>query len=186
MSTYRWNRRAFLKTALAGALLVLTERPLLASIPAPERYPDGRLTLLNTHNKERLTVTFRNANGDYDPSAINELNRVLRCHYTDEQAKMDLRVIEYLNYVDKELGGDNEIHIISGYRSPAYNSLLRKNGRHVARNSLHMKGMAIDFSLPHVGLEKIRRCALNLRYGGVGYYPGGGFVHIDSGSFRTW
>ena len=80
----------------------------------------------------------------------------------------------------------HEIHIISGYRSPTYNGDLRRGGHGVARHSLHMKGKAIDISVPGVGLDKLRRVALNLRYGGVGYYPGPGFVHIDSGNFRIW
>jgi uncharacterized protein YcbK (DUF882 family) len=89
--------------------------------------------------------------------------------------------------VDKRLGGGNEIHIISGFRSSRYNAMLRKEGHGgVARKSLHTKGKAIDIAIPGVDLRTLRTAALDLRYGGVGYYPGPGFVHIDSGSYRTW
>jgi uncharacterized protein YcbK (DUF882 family) len=181
-----WNRRTFLKASLAGTLLFLGRKPAFPKIIETTRPPEGRLSFYNTHNRERLTVSYRTPGGEYDPEALAAINQILRCHYTQEVAEMDVRVIEYLNRVDKELGGDNEIHIISGYRSPAYNGLLRREGRHVAKNSLHMKGRAIDIAIPHVGLDKVRRAALNLRCGGVGYYPGAGFVHVDSGAFRAW
>jgi uncharacterized protein YcbK (DUF882 family) len=99
---------------------------------------------------------------------------------------MDIKTIECLNLVDKKLGGRNEIHIISGYRSPTYNSLLVQNGRHVAKQSLHRVGKAIDIVIPGVPLVKVRHAAVALKLGGVGYYPGAGFVHIDSGKVRTW
>lgn len=110
----------------------------------------------------------------------------MRCRYTDQITIMDVNAIEYLNLVDKKLGGGNEIHIISGYRSPAFNSLLVQNGRHVARHSLHPHGKAIDIAIPGISLEKVRHTAVALQLGGVGYYPGAGFVHIDSGKIRTW
>jgi uncharacterized protein YcbK (DUF882 family) len=110
----------------------------------------------------------------------------MRCHYTNQITVMDINAIEYLNLVDKKLGGGHEIHIISGYRSPTYNSLLAQNGRHVARHSLHRVGQAIDIAIPGIPLDKIRHTAVALQLGGVGYYPGAGFVHIDSGKIRTW
>jgi len=148
--------------------------------------PEGRLSLYNTNNHERLTVTYRNKLGEYCHDALHSLNWILRCHITNETRPMDLRVLEYLNRLDNSLGGGHEIHIISGYRSPAYNRHLRGTSHGVAKNSFHMKGMAIDLQIPGVGLDKIRRTALALAAGGVGYYPHHGFVHIDSGNCRTW
>lgn len=180
------NRRSFLKAGLACTMLLLGGQEALGRVSFPNTLPEGRLSLFNTHNRERLTITYRNMAGEYDPEAIKALNWILRCPYTNQATSMDIRTIEYLNTVDKELGGDHEIHIISGFRSPAYNSMLRGKGRGVARHSLHLQGKALDIQVPGVGLDKLRRTALNLRYGGVGYYPGAGFVHIDSGNFRTW
>ncbi|MCM2359284.1 MAG: DUF882 domain-containing protein [Geobacteraceae bacterium] len=181
-----WSRRLFLKASMAGAFLLAGSRPAFAKAASDIRLPEGKISIYNTHSQERLTINYRNPSGDYELDALQSINWILRCHYTQEVADMDLRVIEYLNLVDKELGGGNEFHIISGYRSPEYNGLLRSRGRRVAKRSLHMKGQAIDISIPGVGLDKLRRAALNLKYGGVGYYPGAGFVHLDSGSFRTW
>lgn len=174
-----------MKASLAASLVLLDGMPGLASIP-PETDIDGRLSLFNTHSRERVTLTFRQSGGEYDPDAMKELNWILRCH-SGEVGEMDPRVIEYLSLVDKQLGGGNEIHIISGFRSHQYNAMLRRKGRGgVARKSLHTKGMAIDIAIPGLNLRTLRQTAMNLRYGGVGFYPGAGFVHIDSGSFRTW
>ncbi|MGA7827942.1 MAG: DUF882 domain-containing protein [Geobacteraceae bacterium] len=180
------NRRSFLKASLAGMLLLLGGTPAYSMITEAGRPSEERLTLYNIHNKESLSVTFRTPNGEYDPEALKAINYIMRCHYTEEVAEIDTRVIEYLNSVDNALGGGNEIHIISGYRSPAYNHLLREEGHHAAKHSLHMKGKAIDIAIPHIGTNKIRHVALKLARGGVGYYPKNGFVHIDSGRFRTW
>lgn len=181
-----WDRRSFLKASLTGMLILCGGTPALAAIAEKSMPADGRLNLYNIHNKERISVTFRTSDGEYDPEALNAINRILRCHYTDEVADMDILTIEYLNHVDNMLGGGNEIHIISGYRSPSYNRLLREEGHGVARNSLHMEGKAIDISIPHIKTDTIRRTALKLQAGGVGYYPRTGFVHLDSGPFRTW
>lgn len=181
------SRRSFLKATLAGALFLagaLDCRPAQAS--ATPELPEGLLSLFNTHTGERLSIAYRRPDGSYDPAALESLDWILRCHYTNEPTAMDLRTIEYLNLLDKQLGGGNEIHIISGYRSPKYNDLLLREGHHVARHSLHLSGQAIDIAIPRVELSEVRRTALDLRRGGVGFYPGDGFVHIDSGSFRTW
>lgn len=185
MFNRKFSRRLFLKASLAASLMLLDGVPGFASIP-PETDIDGQLSLFNTHSRERVSLIFRKPSGEYDPEAIKELNWVLRCH-SGEVGEMDMRVIEYLSLVDKQLGGNNEIHIISGFRSPNYNAMLRNRSRGgVASKSLHMKGKAIDIAIPGVDLHMLRTAALDLRYGGVGYYPGPGFVHIDSGTFRTW
>lgn len=181
-----FSRRLFLKASLACALLLAEIDPVWAKVPKLENLPVGKLSLYNTHSKERITVDYRDPAGNYNPDALKSLNWILRCHYTGEVADMDIKVIEHLNLVDKKLGGGNEFHIISGYRSPEYNSRLRREGHHVARHSLHLKAKAVDIAIPGMGLDKLHRTALNLKFGGVGYYPGAGFVHLDSGSFRTW
>lgn len=182
----RWDRRSFLKASLAGMLVLLGGTPALSMIIEDNPLLEGRLSLFNIHNREKLTVTFRTPDGQYDHDALRAIDGILRCHFTEEVMKIDVRTIEYLNRIDKDLGGGHEIHIISGFRSPVYNDLLRREGRHVAGNSLHMQGKAIDIAIPQIGIETVRRTALSLRSGGVGFYPGPGFVHIDSGPFRTW
>lgn len=183
MFTKKFSRRAFLQTALAGALAFSRSRESFAKALLAE---SGSLSLYNTHTDERLSVTFRKPDGAYDTEALKAINWIMRCHFSNQATIMDVRALEYLNLVDKRLGGGNEIHIISGYRSPLYNSLLLHNGHHVVRHSLHRSGKAIDIAIPGITLDKVRRTALALQLGGVGYYPGAGFVHIDSGRFRTW
>jgi len=158
----------------------------LAKISATRPLPEGSLTLFNVHNKEKLNVTYRNRDGEYDHEALSAIDRILRCHFTEEVARIDIRTIEYLNRLDKTLGGGNEIHVISGYRSPEYNRHLQQEGHKVAKRSLHLKGKAIDIAIPNISTEIVRKTALKLRKGGVGYYPDSGFVHIDSGPFRAW
>jgi len=177
------DRRFFLKASLVG-LSTLFCRPALSS--AREKLPEGRLTLFNIHTNEKLSVTYRNASGEYDTEALKALNWLLRCHYSGQTADMDTHVIEFVNLTDKQLGGNNEIHIISGYRSPQYNQLLISEGRHVVKNSLHIAGRAIDIRIPRAALSRVREVALDLRLGGVGYYAQSDFVHLDSGRFRTW
>ena len=180
------SRRRFLTTSLAGALTLFAAPRGFAGFHRNEGRRAGRLSLYNINNGERLTVTFRDAAGNHDPEALNSLNWILRCHFTNEATSMDTKVLEFLNLTDNMLGGDNEIHIISGYRSHRYNSLLRKKSRGVARDSLHLSGRAIDIAIPGHRLANIKRAALGLRTGGVGYYPTDGFVHLDSGAFRNW
>ncbi len=186
MNNLFWSRRSFLKGSLLGALILFGSNPVFASEFTTEETSEGRLSLFNTHSRERIQVTYRDKAGNYDFEALNRINWILRCHFTGEVATMDIRTLEYLNEVDNKLGGNHEIHVISGYRSPRYNNLLLQEGHKVARHSLHMEGKAIDIQIPGLELDRVRDVALNMRYGGVGYYPDAGFVHIDSGNFRTW
>ncbi|WP_224982685.1 YcbK family protein [Geomonas agri] len=179
-------RRMFLKSSAFFAATVLGAKSAFAKFMEGSGAPEGKLSLYNVNCKERLTVTYRNNMGEYCEDALQALNWIFRCHNTNETTTMDLRVLEYLNRLDNSLGGNNEIHIISGYRSPEYNARLRSRSGGVAKDSLHMKGMAIDLAIPRVGLDRIRHTAIALAAGGVGYYPQSGFVHIDSGLFRTW
>ncbi len=179
------TRRALLRVSLLGALL-LGERLLCPSVTFARDLPEGRLTFVNVWTDERLDVTYRDESGRYDLEALDDVNHVLRCHYTGEVAAMDVRVIEHVNLVQKRLGGNRDIHVISGFRSPEYNAMLVRSGRRAAKNSLHMQGQAIDLQIPGIHPKKIRQAALELRYGGVGYYPRSQFVHLDSGSFRHW
>ncbi len=180
------SRRTFLKASLLGALVLGSGRTGFAQHLVEQKHPSSTLSLYNVHTDERLTANYRTPEGNYDLEALNSINWILRCHYTNEVTDMDIRVLEFLNMVDNRLGGDNEIHIISGYRSPEYNQLLRRESSGVAKSSLHIEGKAIDIYIPSVKLSKVRRTALALRQGGVGYYPETGFIHIDSGKLRTW
>lgn len=182
---WAWTRRTVLRTALAG-LAMLAGRLVCPSIGWAQEMPEGRLTFVNVWTHERLAVTYRDEKGTYDLDALDDVNQIFRCHYTGEVAAIDVRVLEHINLVQKRVGGDREIHIISGFRSPEYNAMLVRSGRRAARNSLHMQGQAVDLQMTGVHPKIIRQAALELGFGGVGYYPRSKFVHLDSGPFRTW
>jgi uncharacterized protein YcbK (DUF882 family) len=189
------DRRSFLKAAVFGASAAIFSRPAFLhaeekAAPSPDlnprKLPEGRLSLYNIHTEEKLTVTYRKESGDYDAEALKALNWILRCHYTNLVANIDIAVLEIVNLVGRIAGGDRMIHVISGFRSSAYNQLLAREGHGVAKHSLHMLGKAIDFRIPAVDLFNIRETAMKLHLGGVGYYPKSDFVHLDSGRFRFW
>jgi uncharacterized protein YcbK (DUF882 family) len=182
----RWGRRTFLKASLLTVLAVSGGHCAWARELLEDGLPIGKISLYNTHTSERLEITYRDRTGEYDLAALDEINWLLRCHHSDEVHEIDVRTIEFLSMVDRKLGGKRDFHVISGYRSPAYNESLRQKGRGVAKHSLHIEGKAVDIRVPGVKLSNLRRAAMSLQYGGVGYYPSTGFVHLDSGNFRTW
>lgn len=146
------------------------------------------LSMHFTHTKETLTITYKR-NGKYDQSALKKINWFLRDWRRNEPTKMSLETIDLLWELHADLGSKKPVHIVSGYRSPRTNAMLKRIGRKVARNSQHMKGRAIDFYFPDVPVEKIMGSAFVRKIGGVGYYPRSGkygFVHIDNGSVRHW
>ena len=145
------------------------------------------LSFHHTHSDEDLTVTFKR-DGRYDEEALNQLNHYLRDWRSQEQTTMDRHLFDILWEVYRDVDGKKPIQIISSYRSPATNAMLRRRSSGVARFSQHMLGHAMDFYIPDVALEQIRFAGLRLQRGGVGFYPTSGspFVHLDTGSIRHW
>ncbi|MCB2146014.1 MAG: DUF882 domain-containing protein [Deltaproteobacteria bacterium] len=143
------------------------------------------LSFYNTHTGERLNVCYFK-NGAYCPGAMGQINQILRDHRTGDIEAMDARLMDLLYTVNQRLGSCSPFHIISGYRSPQTNALLRKNSTGVAKFSYHMLGRAIDIRLPGCDTHQLRQACLDLELGGVGYYPRSDFVHVDTGAFRTW
>jgi uncharacterized protein YcbK (DUF882 family) len=145
------------------------------------------LSFHHTHSDEDLTVTFKR-DGRYDEEALKALNHYLRDWRSQEQTVMDRHLFDILWEVYRDVDGKKPIQIISSYRSPATNAMLRRRSAGVARFSQHMLGHAMDFFIPDVPLEQIRFAGLRLQRGGVGFYPTSGspFVHLDTGSIRHW
>jgi uncharacterized protein YcbK (DUF882 family) len=145
------------------------------------------LSFHHTHSDEDLTVTFKR-DGRYDEEALKQLNHYLRDWRTQDQTTMDRHLFDILWEVYRDVDGKKPIQIISSYRSPATNAMLRRRSSGVARFSQHMLGHAMDFFIPDVPLEQIRFAGLRLQRGGVGFYPTSGspFVHLDTGSIRHW
>jgi uncharacterized protein YcbK (DUF882 family) len=143
------------------------------------------LSFQHTHRDDSITVTFKR-NGRYDEDGLKKLNHFLRDWRNNDETRMDPQLFDILWEVTREVGAEKPIHIISSYRSPQTNAMLRRRSRGVAQFSQHTLGKAIDFSIPGVPLDQIRAAGLRLQRGGVGFYPGSGFVHVDVGSIRHW
>jgi uncharacterized protein YcbK (DUF882 family) len=145
------------------------------------------LSFHHTHSDEDLTVTFKR-NGRYDEDGLKQINYFLRDWRSQDQTTMDRHLFDILWEVYRDVDGKQPIQIISAYRSPATNAMLRRRSSGVARFSQHMLGHAMDFFIPGIPLEQIRFAGLRLQRGGVGFYPTSGspFVHLDTGSIRHW
>jgi uncharacterized protein YcbK (DUF882 family) len=145
------------------------------------------LSFHHTHSGEDLTVTFKR-DGRYDEEALKQLNHYLRDWRNQDETVMDRHLFDILWEVYRDVDGKKPIQIISSYRSPSTNAMLRRRSSGVARHSQHMLGHAMDMFIPDVPLEQIRFAGLRLQRGGVGFYPTSGspFVHLDTGNIRHW
>jgi len=138
------------------------------------------------HTDEEAKFTYM-VNGVYDSGVLEKLNWFLRDWRLDEPTKMDPRLFDILWEVYRESGSQQPINVLSGYRSPQTNAMLRRRSRQVAEHSQHMQGKAIDAHFMDVSPARIRDIAMRMQEGGVGFYPQGvTWVHIDSGSVRYW
>jgi uncharacterized protein YcbK (DUF882 family) len=151
---------------------------------AVEGAAERSLTFHHLHTGERLHVTYRVA-GAYVPESLAHVDWLLRDFRTGEVHSIDPRLLDTL-YALTVACDCETFEIISGYRSPRTNAMLRKASDGVASHSLHMEGRAIDIRVTGLGTARLRDAALALGRGGVGYYPRSDFVHLDTGRFRTW
>ena len=171
-------------------LLGLAALPALGGLALPgpalaARSPERSLVIHHQRTGEWLrTVYF--ADGLYLKDSLRDINRVLRDWRNDQMIEIDPRLLDIVHQVQGRLDSRAPIEVVCGYRSPQTNSMLRRKSRAVAKNSLHMQGMAIDISFGGRELAQVRRIAEAMGAGGVGYYPGSGFIHLDSGPVRTW
>jgi uncharacterized protein YcbK (DUF882 family) len=139
------------------------------------------------HTGEDATITYKR-NGRYIPEAMQQINYVLRDWRRNESTTMNPRLIDLAWEIYQQTGSDQPINIISGYRSPQTNEMLRANSNGVAQHSQHILGNAMDIQIPGVDITTLRNIALRMQIGGVGFYPTSGwpFIHIDVGSVRNW
>jgi uncharacterized protein YcbK (DUF882 family) len=145
------------------------------------------LTFVDHHTNESGSFTYR-VSGRYDQQALDKLNWFMRDWRLNEQTKMDPHLFDILWDVYQQSGSSQPIDVLSGYRSPQTNAMLRRRSRLVASKSQHMQGKAIDAHFIDVGPARIRDVAMRMQEGGVGFYPIGStpWVHIDSGTVRYW
>ncbi len=180
-----FDRRTLLKGSLtlSAAALISTVgiKPVFAGVPGG-RY---NLSVFNLHTHESYEGLYRVGN-QYLPDSFEQINYTLRDHRRNEVFPMDPRVIDIAAAIHKMSGSRKPFKILSGYRSPKTNKMLGNNSGKVAKQSLHMSGQAIDLALDDVPLGRLHEIAMKLKAGGVGYYARSGFVHVDSGKFRSW
>ena len=180
-SRIQLSRRGFL-TSIAGAAITLTAPRVIASA-TPVR--DRELSFYNTHTGEKLSATFW-SDGQYLDDGIDEINWILRDHRAGIANPIDPKLLDLLHRLQQKAEHDGELHVISGYRSPATNDMLNKRSSGVARRSYHMQGKAIDIRLPGFDSSKLHKAAVSLKGGGVGYYANSDFIHLDVGRVRYW
>ncbi|TPW12949.1 MAG: hypothetical protein FD130_1662 [Halothiobacillaceae bacterium] len=184
------TKRRFLQLFAAG--MALSMMPSLAEARrnpnerARRRAPSERsLSFYNLHTGEKLKTVYW-SKGIYHPEAFEEINYFMRDHRNDQIKAIDHHLLNLLYSVKTKLATTQPFHVISAYRSPATNRLLAEHSDGVAKRSLHMEGQAIDVFVPGRALRQVRRAALALKGGGVGYYPKDNFVHLDTGRVRRW
>ena len=167
----------------AAAIAPLWASDLLAADPSAPAFRS--LSFQHLHTGESLSVEYVQA-GDYVDEALSAIDHVLRDHYSGDVHQIDPQLLDILHAVARDTGTRSPFRVISGYRSPATNEMLRRNGRGAARNSMHLKGKAIDIRLDDVDTAELRDVGLALGRGGVGYYRKSDFVHLDTGRVRRW
>jgi uncharacterized protein YcbK (DUF882 family) len=179
------ERRRFLKVGLAGFLAASV--PLISSrnAQAAPTYGQWKIAMHHSHTGETFSGVYR-VGDQYLPEAFERINYLLRDFRSDEAFPMDPHVIDILSVVQARTRTGRPMEVLSGYRCPKTNAMLRHETRGVAKKSLHMFGQAIDFRMPGFNTGRLRNLAQNLKAGGVGYYPRSNFVHVDTGALRHW
>jgi uncharacterized protein YcbK (DUF882 family) len=164
----------------AGALVSFAATPSMALV---HKIGERSLSFHHLNTSEMLSVVYW-AEGRYVPQGLREINHLLRDFHTDEVKTIDPRLLDFLFSLKYRLDTNNPFEVISGYRSPKTNAMLRRRSHNVARNSLHMKGKAIDIRVKGHLPSQIGRAARSMHLGGVGTYRR--FVHLDAGEVRVW
>jgi uncharacterized protein YcbK (DUF882 family) len=174
------SRRRFLQTLAVAAPVVALPGVSFAMSAEPRR-----LRLYHTHTSEKLDVVYHE-NGTYLPDALGELNHLLRDFRSNDVVAIDPQLLDFLHAAQRRVGSKGTYEIISAYRSPATNEMLRRRGAGVAKRSMHLEGRAIDVRLTDARTRDLRQASIDLGRGGVGYYESSNFVHLDTGRVRRW
>ncbi len=168
-------------------LMSLAATPVLFPTPAIARETgDFRKISLYCDRTGEWCDTVYWVQGTYIPEALDAISTVMRDWREDKVAAIAPATIDIIAATHKLLDCDEPFHVVSGYRTPKTNAMLRRGSRGVARNSYHVKAMAADLQLKSRSVRQIARAALALKGGGVGKYSRSQFVHVDSGPVRDW
>jgi uncharacterized protein YcbK (DUF882 family) len=170
---------------LVGSLGAAAALTGVARRAAAESIAAHRLSIYHIHTAEKLTITYRE-HGEIVPDALAEINRYLRDFRTEQVHQIDVALLDKLHALFTTFDARGNFEVISGYRSPHTNEVLRHVTTGVAEHSLHIEGRAIDVRLTSAKTTALRDAALALKAGGVGYYAESNFVHLDTGKTRSW
>lgn len=165
-----------------GALFIATS---LSPVPGRSHHLNRSLHLHNALTGENLDITYW-VKDEFVPEALKALNRFLRDPHNGNVTEIDPKLFHFIHDIAGKIGAKGTINIISGYRSPATNDRLRRRNSAAAKGSFHVKGKAVDIRIPGYSVKSLRRAALDLKQGGVGYYPRSKYIHIDTGPVRNW
>ncbi|MGX5079601.1 DUF882 domain-containing protein [Enterobacter mori] len=176
------NRRCFLFSGGIMAIGFLMTNNVWAKRKAETA---RTLTLSNANTGETLTSEYFDGRR-YDPLELKRLNSLFRYFRRNESTTMDKELFDYLFNLMRLLETNKVVTLLSGYRAPATNQMLRASTHGVAKHSYHTRGQAMDFRIAGVDIKHLHNAALKMRAGGVGYYPKSNFLHIDTGPFRNW
>ena len=144
-----------------------------------------RIRMMSPRTGERLDTIYW-IEGDYIRDAMKEISLFMRDWRTSEVKTIDTRTIDILAASHNLLDVNEPYMLLSGYRSPKTNAMLRSRSRGVAKNSRHLKGEAADLRLSSRSVNQMYRAALACHGGGVGKYSRSNFVHMDCGPVRSW
>ncbi|MDH3506491.1 MAG: DUF882 domain-containing protein [Gammaproteobacteria bacterium] len=173
------------RSAMMAALAAVFTPLLPASVNSATALEERRLSFYHTHTRETLNVTYA-VNGEYVDSALAQINEFLSDFRTGDVELVDPELLDLIHDVRESLNSSATFEIISAYRSPKTNEMLRSQSSGVARNSQHVLGKAIDVRLRGIETSRLRDTAIELQRGGVGYYAQSNFVHLDTGRVRRW
>ncbi len=173
---------------ISTLVVMLNASPLESAVKrsSPFKYSgDGRLSLIDTHTSEAISVMYRDEKGRYQDAALEAIDHTLRCHGSGQEIPISLKLIELVDHLQDHFETD-QVKVVSGYRSAAYNKRLRRRLKRVAHDSLHIQGMAMDIKLHGIHKGELGAFARALKAGGVGVYRNSSFVHVDVGPVRHW
>lgn len=144
-----------------------------------------RIRMYSGRTGERIDMIYW-IDGQYIKDSVKEINYFMRDWRTDQLKNIDLRTVDIMAAAHNLMDVSEPYMLLSGYRSPQTNAMLRSRSRGVAKNSLHMKGQAADLRLSSRSVSQMARAAAACSAGGVGRYSRSNFVHMDCGVVRTW
>jgi uncharacterized protein YcbK (DUF882 family) len=181
------SRAADRRRFIAGMAVFCAGGALGSVAKAAESFAPGArsLSFLHTHTGERLSVDYFQ-DGQYQPDGLAQIDHLLRDFRNNEVHPIDPALLDTLFDLQGLAQKDTVFEVISGYRSPATNAMLRRTTEGVAQHSMHLEGRAIDVRLERFSTAALAHLARSLGRGGVGFYAASDFVHVDTGRVRSW